>query len=445
MSKNNKERHPRVFISYSHDSPEHADKILEFAKHLREDGIDAILDQYEPWPVKGWAQWMLQQVSEADFVLMICTEMYYKGVMDKLAPGEKRGIKYEWNLINNHFYKAGSVNKRFLPVFLEKTCAEWIPDPFQPMPWFCIVTDEGYDDLYRRLTNQPKTKRPKLGKLKSLEVREVKINFFADASGDEYPYLRTYAPPSPAPEPSPSPAPEPPPSPAPAPPPMDKSKKKTTDIVVAVCALLTLGFMILIEYRTSMIAIIKGGPWQAPQSVKTDLKAADGLRNRAIDPNRMTAADANGVCSMYIVCIHNKGKHTMKNPQMSVPKALHWEVSWEDTEGPQKEEYSVRETISLPAIECMRNIDVTIWSASEATRPNAGKILVTQDGHGEARLDIRTPVWERVQSLSQHIKKVLWIGVILVVIVLVMWRQRGALAAIGTAIRRRVQRTLIPQ
>ena len=184
MSNNGKEIHPRVFISYSHDSPEHADKVLEFANKLRSEGIDAILDQYEPWPEKGWPQWMLQQVSEADFVLMICTEMYYKGVMEKLAPGEKRGIKYEWNLINNHFYKAGSVNKRFLPVLMEKTCVEWIPDPFQAMPWFCVVTDEGYEDLYRRLTGQQTTKKPDLGKLKSLGERKPKTNFFADTSGD---------------------------------------------------------------------------------------------------------------------------------------------------------------------------------------------------------------------------------------------------------------------
>jgi WD40 repeat protein len=34
---------PRVFISYSHDSPEHAQHVLELAERLRKDGIDAQL------------------------------------------------------------------------------------------------------------------------------------------------------------------------------------------------------------------------------------------------------------------------------------------------------------------------------------------------------------------------------------------------------------------
>lgn len=222
---------------------------------------------------------------------------------------------------------------------------------------------------------------------------------------------------------------------------MDKSGKITTDIVLAVCALLSLGFMIYKHYATSMIAVVDGGQWEAPQSVVTDLKAMDGKRRRAIDPNRMNAVDANDVCSMYLVNIHNKGKHQMQNPQMSVPTALHWEVSWEDTKGPQKEEYSVRETIALPAIECMRGVDVTVWAACEATRKNAKNILVTQDGYGEARLDIRTPVWALVQSLSQHIRKVFWFGVILVVVV-AMWRRK--LAAIGVSIWGRFRRTPTP-
>ena len=37
---------PRVFISYSHDSLEHARRVLGLAERLREDGIDAQLDQY---------------------------------------------------------------------------------------------------------------------------------------------------------------------------------------------------------------------------------------------------------------------------------------------------------------------------------------------------------------------------------------------------------------
>jgi hypothetical protein len=44
---------PTVFISYSHDSPEHVDRVLAFANQLRRDGIDCTLDQYETSPPEG--------------------------------------------------------------------------------------------------------------------------------------------------------------------------------------------------------------------------------------------------------------------------------------------------------------------------------------------------------------------------------------------------------
>ena len=37
---------PRVFISYSYDSEEHADRVLALADALCDGGIDVILDRY---------------------------------------------------------------------------------------------------------------------------------------------------------------------------------------------------------------------------------------------------------------------------------------------------------------------------------------------------------------------------------------------------------------
>jgi hypothetical protein len=48
------ERVPRIFISYSHDSPEHGDRVLALADRLRAEGIDCHLDQYETSPPEGW-------------------------------------------------------------------------------------------------------------------------------------------------------------------------------------------------------------------------------------------------------------------------------------------------------------------------------------------------------------------------------------------------------
>jgi SEFIR domain-containing protein len=37
---------PEVLISYSHDSPEHKDRVLQLAERLRGDGVEVQIDQY---------------------------------------------------------------------------------------------------------------------------------------------------------------------------------------------------------------------------------------------------------------------------------------------------------------------------------------------------------------------------------------------------------------
>jgi hypothetical protein len=47
--------HPKVFISYSHDSPDHENRILALCNRLREDGFDAVIDQFVVgFPPEGW-------------------------------------------------------------------------------------------------------------------------------------------------------------------------------------------------------------------------------------------------------------------------------------------------------------------------------------------------------------------------------------------------------
>ena len=50
---------PKVFISYSHDTTEHMDRVREVADKLRMEGVDCDLDQYEEAPPEGWARWMI--------------------------------------------------------------------------------------------------------------------------------------------------------------------------------------------------------------------------------------------------------------------------------------------------------------------------------------------------------------------------------------------------
>jgi TIR domain len=93
---------PRVLISYSHDSREHGDRVLELADRLRADGVDAIIDQYIQSPPEGWPAWCEAEIRKADFVAMVCTETYLRRVNGEEETGKGHGVLWEARLIRQH-------------------------------------------------------------------------------------------------------------------------------------------------------------------------------------------------------------------------------------------------------------------------------------------------------------------------------------------------------
>jgi hypothetical protein len=168
---------PRVFISYSHDSPEHKNKVLNLSDQLRRDGIDCRLDQYEQAPPEGWPRWTEKEIRDASYVLMICTESYYRRVRGEENPSIGHGVRWEGNAIYQDLYNAGTVNAKFVPVLLKPGDEKHIPIPVQGVPRYHIYAEQGYEDLYRRLTNQPSTLKPALGKPRSLPPKKRQAEF----------------------------------------------------------------------------------------------------------------------------------------------------------------------------------------------------------------------------------------------------------------------------
>ena len=161
------ERPPKVFISYSQDNPEHMARVVEFANQLRVDGIDADIDQYQSSPPEGWPVWMQRQIDTANFILVVCTETYKRRADGKEEFGKGRGVIWESILTTQYLYNAAANNTRFIPVVFEKTHVEFIPIHLQPVSYYSVATPEGYEDLYRRLTNQPKVVKPPLGVMRN--------------------------------------------------------------------------------------------------------------------------------------------------------------------------------------------------------------------------------------------------------------------------------------
>ena len=163
---------PRVFISYSHDSCAHEDRVRDLADRLRKDGVDAVLDQYNAAPPDGWPMWMDREIEKADFVVLVCTDIYNMRVEGRDEPSRGRGVLWEAKLIYNHLYQTDTVVQRFVPILMEGAVPSYIPWPVRGLTYYQVDTAEGYEDFYRHLTGQTRHQRPLLGIVKALPVNE---------------------------------------------------------------------------------------------------------------------------------------------------------------------------------------------------------------------------------------------------------------------------------
>ncbi|SEA91788.1 AAA ATPase domain-containing protein [Thiothrix caldifontis] len=152
---------PKVFISYSHDSPEHSANVLALSNWLNNSGVDCDIDQYiNGSPEEGWALWMEQMLTEASHVLIICTETYLNRVQRKEKPGTGKGVKWESLLTYQDIYDNDSLNKKFIPIIFASTNIKFIPKPLRSVSSYDLSRAETYEKLLRVLTEQPRAVKP---------------------------------------------------------------------------------------------------------------------------------------------------------------------------------------------------------------------------------------------------------------------------------------------
>lgn len=169
---------PRVFISYSHDSPEHKDWVLELCDRLRNHGIDVRVDQYETSPPEGWPRWCAGQIREADFVLVVCTETYERRFRGAEEPGRGLGVIWEGYVVSQELYETGTLNTKFIPLVRASNSTEHVPAPLRGTTIYRMGSDSAYWRLYRHLTGQPETPALPIGRLVPLPSRERQTEEF---------------------------------------------------------------------------------------------------------------------------------------------------------------------------------------------------------------------------------------------------------------------------
>ncbi len=153
---------PKVFISYSHDSPEHKRWVSELAARLRHNGIDAILDQWDLGLGDDITRFMERGIVDADRVLVICTDTY----VDKANTGEG-GVDYERMIINAELVQNLGTDK-FIPIIRQASGREKTPTFLGTRVYADFTNDSQFDaaceKLIHELHEMPIVEKPPLGK-----------------------------------------------------------------------------------------------------------------------------------------------------------------------------------------------------------------------------------------------------------------------------------------
>ena len=153
---------PKVFISYSHDSPEHKQWVSELAARLRRNGVDAILDQWDLGLGDDVTRFMERGIVGSDRVLVICTDKYVSK-----ANAEEGGVGYERMIVNAELVQNLGTDK-FIPIIRQASGKEKTPTFLGTRVYADFTNDSQFDaeceKLIRELHEMPLEMKPPLGR-----------------------------------------------------------------------------------------------------------------------------------------------------------------------------------------------------------------------------------------------------------------------------------------
>jgi hypothetical protein len=98
-----------MFISYTHESPEHKARVHTLADRLRQDGMMVVLDRdCDPGgPSEGWDKWSENQAAECEVFLPVFTESYKRCWDGEQPPGVRLGVIHEAKILGRRIFEAG--------------------------------------------------------------------------------------------------------------------------------------------------------------------------------------------------------------------------------------------------------------------------------------------------------------------------------------------------
>ncbi len=152
-----------VFISFSHDSADHEDRVRGLGASLSRDGCECRLDFYKDTG-EDWPTWMTRQLIEADYVLCVVTETYERRFRDQELPDQGQGVGWEAGLIRRLLYSKKLHNDRIFPVVFAESDRKHIPLELQGYDFFRLDdVSSGYESLLRKVLQKRRYSPPETG------------------------------------------------------------------------------------------------------------------------------------------------------------------------------------------------------------------------------------------------------------------------------------------
>jgi tetratricopeptide (TPR) repeat protein len=158
-----------VFISYARESNEHDERVAGLARRLREEGVDAWIDQFVEDDPPYWPTWMQDQVEQADFVLCVMSKAYkYRfESRERIMPG--RGVNWEGLVVTEATYAdLPAAHRKFIAIAFDAADLANVPRVLLGAGRTAYVLYDYYHQLYRRLTGQRRPV-PSLGEVQATE------------------------------------------------------------------------------------------------------------------------------------------------------------------------------------------------------------------------------------------------------------------------------------
>ena len=140
--------HPKVFISYSHDSPEHKRWVSELGAKLHRKGINVILDQWELRTGDDLALFMERGVRSSDKVLVICTDSYVR-----MANAGEDGVGYEPMIVTRKLVQDLGINK-FIPITRQVLGEDKTPSFFSTQVYIDLPDEDQFDEKFNKLLRE---------------------------------------------------------------------------------------------------------------------------------------------------------------------------------------------------------------------------------------------------------------------------------------------------